>query len=187
LLQEDGKILVTGSTSVNFVEKVFVARITSGGMPDNSYGNAGLAMVAGQSSYWGHGSALLPSGNLLLGSTFTFLLGQLTSTGLPDSTFASGGFVASSSELLSGANAVLPESDGKFIVVGGGSSGPALGRYLADGTLDASFGSAGIATTSAVVNWVAAAMRPDGKTVTVGSGSGGTFAIGRYQTDLIGP
>jgi uncharacterized delta-60 repeat protein len=89
----------------------------------------------------------------------------------------------------SGANAVVVQPDGKIVV--GGYKGPqkfALVRLLPDGSLDPSFGTAGLVeTTLGVLNpgYVALALQGDGKIVAVGTttytgGKQDDFAVVRY-------
>jgi uncharacterized delta-60 repeat protein len=91
--------------------------------------------------------------------------------------------------------ALAVQPDGK-LVAAGGTAGPGLGnfalaRYNADGSLDASFGTGGIVTTSfgeAGNVAFALAVQADGKLVAAGvvdttSGTESDFALARYNPD----
>src|SRR5882724_648077 len=86
------------------------------------------------------------------------------------------------------ARALLVQPDGRLIAAGsaGGSGDPtfAVTRWTANGVLDASFGSEGIAITGfSGVNEVAraVALQPDGRVVVAG-GSANALALARYRT-----
>jgi uncharacterized delta-60 repeat protein len=96
-----------------------------------------------------------------------------------DPTFGNGGIVTTdfgdqSNSNKATANAVVLQPDGKILVCGGipGSTGfpiGALARYNANGSLDTTFGNAGIAGTSGISTLTAMALQPDGKIVGIGS------------------
>src|SRR5262249_12949348 len=115
------------------------------------------------------------------------------SAGDLDTTFGSGGFVATQIGVRCSANDVAIQSDGKIIAVGGThSSGGrsdnpdfAVARYTTSGALDTTFGSGGTVTTG----WgkksdeaSAVAIQSDGKIVVAGS-SNNDFALVRYNTN----
>jgi uncharacterized delta-60 repeat protein len=88
-----------------------------------------------------------------------------------------------------GANAMVIQPDGKFVVVGSTNGNFALARYLPNGALDTTFSSNGKAHTgfASGSNDVAqaVALRPDGKLVVAGySNASGSddFALTRYTT-----
>lgn len=87
------------------------------------------------------------------------------------------------------ANAVISQPDGK-VIVGGFTAYPrlfALIRYKNDGTLDPAFGDGGVVITDLggsndTIN--AVALLADGKILAAGrGGSGGDFALARYNSD----
>jgi len=99
----------------------------------------------------------------LLGfSTLLIATEQATAqAGRLDPTFGNGGIVTTDCGLQTGssnaatANAAAIQSDGKIVVVGAapGSNGfpiAAVARYNSNGSLDTSFGSSGIVTTSSI-------------------------------------
>jgi uncharacterized delta-60 repeat protein len=143
--------------------------------------------------------ALQPDGKAILagqsndGGDFDFVLLRYNADGTLDDTFGNGGRVTtsvSSGDDLATAVALLP--DGRIVVAGrtetgGGDADFAVVRYRADGTLDTSWDSDGLLTTSFGSNsWDSAstlAIQSDGKLVVAGkstNGSTSTFAIARY-------
>jgi uncharacterized delta-60 repeat protein len=132
---------------------------------------------------------------LVVGVALLFLVDSATATpGALDPGFGSGGIVTttiSSGSTVATALAVQP--DGRIVAGGetavGSETEFALARYNLNGTLDASFGSAGKVTTavgSGGSDIRALVLEPDGKIVAVGEGSDGSqsdFALARYNPD----
>jgi competence ComEA-like helix-hairpin-helix protein len=83
------------------------------------------------------------------------------------------------------AYAVALQPDGRIVLAGESSRNFALARYNSDGTLDPSFGSAGIVTTDfGTLNdyGFAVALQPDGR-ILVGGNSYLSLAMARYNSD----
>jgi uncharacterized delta-60 repeat protein len=105
-----------------------------------------------------------------------------------DSTFGSSGIVTTDLGANDGALAVALQADGKIVVAGNGSPNNevvfAVVRYNTNGSLDTTFGSGGIVTTSTGQFSIAqgVAIQSDGKIVVTGSGSLGITVV-RYNTD----
>ncbi|ORE94953.1 VCBS domain-containing protein, partial [Aurantimonas sp. 22II-16-19i] len=182
-------ILVSGTASGNF----FVARYTSAGVLDLTFGG-GDGIVT--TSFNGAGSAygmtvtstgeILVSGFAALGGGGTdFVLVQYTAGGVIDTTFGTNGIVTTP---LAGTSefsfSVTTLGDGDIIVAGAQGSNFALVRYNSDGTLDTSFGNGGIVVTDlgAADAAYSVTVTTDGKLLVAG-GSGGDFAVVRYNAD----
>lgn len=103
-------------------------------------------------------------------------LARLTPAGSLDTTFGNKGLVSTSVGIaVNGAQGdMILQSDGKIVVVGNGSdlstgaNVSVLARYLSNGTLDSTFGSAGLATVHGVL-LRSAAVQSGNKVVAVGS------------------
>lgn len=99
----------------------------------------------------------------------------LAAAGDLDTSFGTNG-VATKHLGTDASRSVLVQTDGKIIVVGGTNNGStndiALLRFNSDGTLDTSFGTSGVTTTSiepSANSWgISAALQSDGKIVVVG-------------------
>lgn len=114
-------------------------------------------------------------------------------SGTLDAGFGSAGQVASYG--IGGAPAAMAlQSDGRIVMAGGSTSDFVLARYLADGTLDASFGTGGVVTTDIAGSFQqeqahAVLVQPDGRIVVAGTarpaGGGQTLvvALARYLPD----
>lgn len=91
------------------------------------------------------------------------------------------------SEEKDAAYALLLQPDGKTVVVGAAGERMALARYLADGSLDESFGKAGIkAASGELAEGRAAALQADGGIVVAGSmhvDGGGRFTVMRFTPE----
>lgn len=103
-------------------------------------------------------------------------------------TFGNGGETVTTVSVAAGSidavgTTVAIQPDGKIIVGGNGFGGQdfVLARYNSDGTLDSTFGVAGIVTTQAG-NCQQIALQPNGKILAAG-GIGGSDVVARYNAD----
>ena len=160
---------------------------------DASFGSAGKATLAG---FGGDDSAmaLQADGKIVMvgGSTNEFVLARFNADGSLDTGFGSAGRV--STDVVVGgvveeiARAVAVQADGKIVVAGhvrtpGGPLSFVLARYLANGSLDAGFGSAGLVVGPVVGRALAVALQPDGRIVVAGDDAAGDFRVARYLAD----
>lgn len=130
-LQPDGNILVAGATCINGICDTYVARYTTGGVRDSSFGANGVTVISFVSgSESANGMALQPDGKIVLagygqnGSVSESLVSRFNADGTLDPTFGANGlFIPSLSPDGDGLVTVLLQSDGKFLVGGGASNG----------------------------------------------------------------
>lgn len=201
-LDQNGSIVVSGYSVSSGSYAFAVARYTSAGILDASFG-AGGKVVTSVGSYddvattvaVGAGNSVLVGGYSDSSGGHDFALVRYTSGGLLDPSFGSGGEVTTSfgayeDDLL----AVALQSDGRIVAAGTSflgytSSKFALARYEANGSLDTSFGAAGILTTAIGSGQSGArgiALQSDGKIVLAGyasrpsSSNDFQFALARY-------
>lgn len=198
-VQPDGKIVVVGWTSnaVLGARDLVVVRLLPSGAFDPGF-NAGkpLEFYAGRFADDGFpwSVKVAASGRIYVAKFWA--LYAITPEGAFDATFGRDGFVApplASGYSLPSYYRMAVQPDGKLLLLGtlrGDIRGPtALGlvRYLPDGTLDASFGNAGVVSESLRIvegYGVDLALQDDGKIVV----SGLTFTgpqpwLLRYNTD----
>lgn len=211
IAQPDGKILVAGGAFPLFVfaGNFELARYNADGSLDAGFGNGGIV-----TTHFGHGSyasalALQPDGKIIAGGTVyvdfssddssntDFALARYNPDGTPDTSFGSGGLVTTDFDGFNDdAFSLLLQPDGRIVAVGSAKNPAnfydfALARYLANGTLDTSFGTAGKVRTDAGGHNFdrarAAALQPDGKIVAAGFGSSPfgeeQFAVARYLSN----
>jgi uncharacterized delta-60 repeat protein len=191
LIQADGKIVVSGSDFE-------LARYDSNGNLDPSFGVGGKVST----SFDGQGFGLVgqPDGKLIVaGNVFTgghdnFAVARYNIDGSLDASFGAGGEVSTSfGPNNDEAYSVTLQADGKIVVAGASdfSRHLALVRYDVDGSLDASFGSGGMLTTTVPDGFGEAAksvkIQPDGKIIVAGYssvlGSKTDFVLVRYNSD----
>jgi uncharacterized delta-60 repeat protein len=208
VVQPDGKILVAGGAFPLFVfaGDFKLARYNPDGSLDAGFGNGGIVTTD-----FGHGSyafslALQPDGKIIVAGTVfvdfstddssntDFGLARYNPDGTLDSSFGNGGKLTTDFDGFNDdALAVLLQPDGK-IVAAGSAKNPtnyydfALARYLPNGALDTTFGTAGKVRTDFGANNLdqarSAVLQPDGKIVAAGFASGKfgdtRFAVARY-------
>ena len=145
-LQNDGKILVVGTTNISFEVARAVARYDPSGVLDSTFGDGGkLLSPLNGGSYGMSTIAQLPSGKILIGqfSRSAVMLTRYNSDGSIDTSFSSD---QSNTWSSNGSHGTL-QPDGKMLMAW--SDGIAydenfvLARYTIDGSLDTSFGTAG--------------------------------------------
>ncbi len=189
-VQPDGRVLVVG---VCQNVGLCAARYTADGALDASFGGNGQLppVFVPNVSNVSASLALLPSGKFLLAGTCfdlgndDFCVFRFNADGSIDATFGPGVTEGSVITPIGSADdrvqAMLTQPDGKIVVAGtcnnGVDSDFCAARYLANGTLDASFGSGGKVITAFsnrddVVN--AMALQADGKLLLAGSCNNGT-------------
>jgi uncharacterized delta-60 repeat protein len=170
-----------------------IARYTPSGVLDSSFSGDGIATVDIDVIDTLSGVAVQADGKIVGvgrgGSGFTVI--RLLPNGALDGGFGSGGIVhtvLANPSVQDEATAVLMLGDGRILVAGAADrSFPysqtefALVRYLPDGRLDPTFGSAGIVVTPGTREEVpyALALAPDGKIVVAGFADK-LFGLARY-------
>jgi uncharacterized delta-60 repeat protein len=199
-LQPDGRIVAAGrflrSENRQLDSGIALARYTSNGTPDPSFGSGGL--VTTPTGGDARALALQRDGRIIVAGSSkegsqAFALVRYQKNGSLDSSFGAGGIVTTAFGSPDGASAVVLQQNGKVVVVGYGWRGEnsvfALARYKPNGSLDPSFGSGGKVRTgfgSASAGPAAAALQRDGKIVVVGwmhRYPNFEFALARYRAN----
>ncbi len=191
-LQSDGKAVcsgyVTNATAIPSKNSLLIARhLLDGTARDNTFVGANgywlfntggtderLQAIAIQSD-----GKIVAAGYTNNGGFNKFLVVRLLSTGAPDTSFGTNGIVTTTIGSIDARayGLVIRPSDGKITVAGvsylsAGDSEFTLVRYNTDGSIDSTFGTSGIATTSfgsGLDTGAAIAQQSDGKTVTAGT------------------
>ena len=198
-LQPDGKIVVAGYCFNGANDDFCLARYLANGTLDTSFNGSGTVIAPiGNGNDNAINLALQPDGKIVVvgvcanGANLDFCLARYLANGTPDTSFNSSGKVIApigSSDDYGYSVALQP--DGKIVVAGYCSNGAnldfCLARYLANGTLDASFNSTGkviaaIGGGNDVANSVA--LQPDGKIVVAGycyNGANDDFCLARFE------
>ncbi|MBI3822042.1 MAG: PKD domain-containing protein [Planctomycetes bacterium] len=203
-LQTDGRIIVLGQASfTNTIgdSDIVLARYNVDGSLDGSFGSAGKVRTDFGDGAFPGGIALQPDGKIVVTGAASctpniscdIALARYNPDGSLDTSFGTGGIVPTH---VAGGNeyggGVVVQADGKIVVGATSVRGTAgdflVARYHADGSVDASFGTAGRLTTDFgggddVGGLIA--LRPDGKIIVAGTAfsnsTGMDFALARYE------
>jgi len=201
-IQPDGKIVVVGYT-YNGDYDIGLARYLSDGTLDATFdGDGKLITDTGGNHDDAQSVVIQGDGKILVGSTSNFLIDgndeytllRYNADGSLDDTFAGDGIQTTD---FYGADdyvmAVVLQPDGKIVAAGKAQNGTyfdiAVGRYNADGSLDNTFSTDGITSTSLGVETdegFSVALQSDGKIVIGGfyyNGLNHDFIAVRFQTD----
>ena len=214
-IQPDGKIVVAGGTYPTFVFLGFyaLARYNPNGSLDTTFGDGGLVITTFNSQgAFASALAIQPDGKILAAGTkyihfssddssdTDFAIARYNSDGSRDTTFGTGGEVATDfNQKNDDALAIILQPDGNIVAAGDATSPAtfvdfALTRYLPDGSLDTTFGAAGkVETDFGGKNLDQAhsvVLQADGKIVAAGTtvsknGLTQNFAIARYNSSGI--
>ncbi len=152
-LQPDGKVVVAGRSGDAFA----VARYLPNGGPDPGFGAGGRTTTIFGTATSAEASSvgILSTGAIVVGgraaqettgSSF-MLLARYTPGGTLDGTFGAGGRVAPADERLTYITSLVVQPGDRVVVGGASGDGTSqvqgLARYLANGSLDPTFGTAG--------------------------------------------
>jgi uncharacterized delta-60 repeat protein/uncharacterized repeat protein (TIGR02543 family) len=197
-IQGDGKIVVAGYATTASNHDFALARYTSAGSLDTSFGTGGMVTTDFGSNYDYANAVLLQAdgkivaaGMAQIGGHAVFALARYNSDGSLDTGFGTGGEVTTPIGALNSMGyAAALQSDGKIVIAGSSNNGSsfALVRYNSDGSLDTGFGTGGEVTTAIGTGNNAAfavAIQGDGKIVVAGYSYDGTnndFALVRYTS-----
>ena len=193
-LQTDGKIVAAGNmfdTAANFI----VARYTTSGVLDATFGDSGITTTV-ISDGGGASSVALQADDKIVASGVAVIEGQpvfaiarFTSSGILDATFGTSGIVTTAIGAAAKIESMVLQADGKIVVAGwavlNGLAAFTVARYNTDGTLDSTFGTAGIVAgniSGFFERAFSVALQSDGKIVVAGAAAG-NFQTVRYNTD----
>jgi len=209
-LQPDGRIVIGGAMAVvdrNGIQipSLAFARFNADGTLDTSFGNGGVAVINSGSpnpvTEFVKAIAIQPDG-MIVGAGFVRpsritdgFVARITATGQLDTAFGAGGFATVS--MSSGSDefwAMALQPDGRIVLGGRAETSPnlstmAAARLTAAGTLDPTFGSAGIARVDfdGANAWAQSlALQPDGRIVLGGFAHPVTnedYALARLMPD----
>ncbi|MEM7053064.1 MAG: hypothetical protein AAF446_00810 [Pseudomonadota bacterium] len=165
LVVHQGALLIGGTATAESRTEggnIGLARFTTGGILDAGFANAGLREVSLSGPVNARALAALhqSDGKVVaagyVGSSFSdrnFAVARYLPDGSLDSDFGNQGLVVTDfNDGEDSANAIAIQPDGRLLVAGNAELSPeteadfAIARYLADGTLDSSFGQNGLAT-----------------------------------------
>jgi uncharacterized delta-60 repeat protein len=219
-IQTDGKIVSGGVNYLSSSQNLSVSRFTTGGILDNTTFNTsgvtpGWLIIPNLPSYnynFSSGIGINSVGQIIISSYITkttsvqcFGVAAVTSTGILDNSFGTSGqtildlsptYQLTTPSFSNGANALALQSDNKIVIVGGFTNtsttakGFSLARFDTNGTLDLTFGLAGLGyilsdlvTPDTEIGY-SVAIQTDGKVLVGGTainrGSNLYFILARY-------
>jgi uncharacterized delta-60 repeat protein len=194
--QPDGRLVAAGSAFDQTGDAFAAARFTGSGHLDPTFGRHGLAWVPFDSSAGARDAVLDASGRIVVGGyadvgISEFALIRLLDDGQVDPTFGDEGIVLTLIEGWHASISALSIAPDQTIVAVGrnypvGQYDLALAHYLADGSLDPSFGGDGIVVIDLSSGGddmgLAVDLQDDGKVV-VGGIDGGIGSLVRLNAD----
>jgi uncharacterized delta-60 repeat protein len=214
VIQPDGKIVVAGGAFplFTFLGDFKLVRYNPDGSLDTTFGNGGIVTTTFPEGSYAFALGLQSDGKIIAAGTVfvdfnpgdssntDFALARYNPDGTLDTSFGSGGtvttdFVGAEDDAFS----ILVQPDGKLIAVGSANSSVdyynfAAARYLANGTLDSTFGTGGkVQTDFGDHNFDrarSAALQSDGRILAAGfaisqNGLSQNFAVARYTSNGI--
>lgn len=179
-LQSDGKIVATGFTVINNTQYLLIARYTTNGALDGTFGENGTVTVLAGESPIGYGikvdsgGLITVVGSTIVGGISCITLVRLTTNGALDPSFGVNGIVLSLFEGGCGGHALWIDENEKILVSGTVVKNsevyiPII-RYNNDGSVDTSFADNGISIIDEedCVIAYAMTMQSDGKILLAG-------------------
>ncbi|MDZ8089585.1 MAG: putative Ig domain-containing protein, partial [Nostoc sp. DedQUE12b] len=164
-----------------------VVRYNSNGSLDTSFGTAGTVINNLGSTDIAYSVSVQDDGKILVAgvSNNNFAVVRYDSNGSLDTSFGTAGTVINNLGGTDIAYSVSVQANGKIIVAGSSKNNFALVRYNSNGSLDTSFGTAGIITTDIGINTTdnAYALTQHDGTVIVAGVSANNFAVARYRVN----
>jgi len=150
-LQNDGKILITGSVELsNNNNEILVTRLNSNGTLDTTFGNSGNTIISlPTSNEDGLSIKIDPTGKIYIGGfTYTTIntsfIVRLNQNGTIDNTFANNGSAIVNGETIYDLEFL---NDGKILCIGNNVNSLTLSKLNTDGTFDTSFDGDGMVST----------------------------------------
>jgi uncharacterized delta-60 repeat protein len=192
-IQENGRILVTGSSGPYGSTNLTVVRYITTGALDTTFSGDGILTTAAGGSYnWGEALVIQADGKVVVAGTswisdYDFVLTRCNADGSLDAGFGSSGTVTLDLGDWDFCHTVALQQDGKIVAAGRSRTGAnyaiALVRFNSNGALDTTFGNAGTVITDVTDGFDAInalALQTDGRIVGAGLTSGGALTIVRY-------
>jgi uncharacterized delta-60 repeat protein len=176
-----------------------IMRYTQDGEPDVTFGTNGVVITDMGGNDFATSMAVLTDGSFIVsgyslsGTNGSFALAKYDQNGQLVPGFGTSGKLTTAIGTQAKAYALQVKSDGKIVVAGfsriAGVNQVALAQYASNGSLDLSFGTNGVTTTSIGAGDAAAyslALQTDGKIViggfAIGASANYVFALARYTT-----
>lgn len=150
LVQSDGKIVVTGSVLKNNDVWIPLVRYNTNGSLDTSFGTNGVTVIEIEDCAIGYSLVQQPDGKFVIGgfAEGNGFVVRCNNNGTIDTTFNGTGGGSIQVGLSSFIRGIGLQSTGKIVVSGYSNGQCMIARLNSDGTLDTTFGDAGITTNT---------------------------------------
>ena len=195
-IDSSGNYVTAGVAIISGNPNTALVRYLSSGSPDPSFGSSGVVTTQIGYDSVGYAVALQSDGQIVVAGFANvaptgFAVARYNSAdGSLDTTFNSGGALPGTVTTVIGSEAIAYalaiDSSGNLVAAGVSDDAFALVRYLPDGSLDSTFGSAGVVTTGITgtsnSQIYGMAIQPNGQIVVVGFADA-YLALARYNTD----
>ncbi|MFW9605078.1 MAG: hypothetical protein ACMV0I_00685, partial [Pseudomonas sp.] len=182
--QADGSLLFLGSSGYSFA----LARYDENGNIDTQFATNGMVTTVPAYGFtMGNDVTVQSDGRILAVGTSAqkIALVRYNAEGGLDTTFGTNGVVLTEYMGADSGRSVLLQSDGKIIVAGDSYGDLLIARYNTDGSIDTTFGSAGLTQTHIYSDYdfaTNAVLQTDGK-ILVSAETNGNLALVRYNTN----
>ena len=193
-----GKFLAAGSVTINGIQQYMIARYTSFGTVDISFGNYGYVSTPMGATSFAQGLAIVSEdmpiavGLGCLTAQNEFALARYNSNGSLDTTFNATGVVNQSIGAGACAYNIVVDTSGRYVIAGVSIINDApiitVVRYNSNGSIDSSFGNNGVAIKRIFGSAAAydVGLQSFGAIVTAGfavDSGARVFALARFTTD----
>lgn len=201
-VQDDGKIVAVGTAlSPGFAGQLLVIRLNPDGTLDNTFNGSGTLVITAYNESYAYDLFFQPDDKMVVVGTradvnfqFSMLAMRLNADGTMDNTFGTGGF--SEHEISTGddfAYAVAPLDNGQMLLAGTALDGsfnsePVIVRLNADGSIDNTFGTNGVAAlpvTHQDNKFWSVGLQSDGSIVASGHIDQGLTGGGQFNFDVL--
>jgi uncharacterized delta-60 repeat protein len=189
-LDSNGKLLVTASKDGDFE----LSRYTTAGALDTTFGSSGTVVTDVGGTDTANSIAIQSDGKIVVAGNSGNSLGvvRYTSSGAPDTTFATGGIFTGLYQAWRVAfcdGIAIQPSDGKILIggesqTGSTSYGPAILRLTTSGAIDTTFASSGSVVVASLDGWTGFSFirQTDGSLVLVGGAPTGGSCTVRFTS-----
>jgi len=196
-IDSSNKILVAGTTTLSDLSNIMVARYTTAGALDATFGTGGVATLAigdgggANSIIIDANNKIVVVGTVVISGQPNLFVARFNSDGTLDTGFGTSGYTTVTGGVAYLGNCVKIDSNAKIVACGNTPQDFLLIRFNADGTLDTSFGvdETGIVVTPIPdgVNSVIRSMVLDSSNRAVVAGSSNisgnnAFVLARYDS-----
>ncbi|MBL7777072.1 MAG: T9SS type A sorting domain-containing protein [Chitinophagales bacterium] len=149
LVQADGKIVLLGTTTVSGMVKLHLARATSEGIPDSTFGTNGTTVItlSPSANFSVQDFYLQPDQKMIVAGAVSgaATLIRINTNGTIDNNFGSSGVCTIPASRMSNAFKILPAPNNKLYAIGKEFDSVKVARLSDAGILDQTFGEGGVA------------------------------------------